>query len=202
MRSPVRSLLLLCTCAGVALASPSSAASGPASLVVPDPEGDAIAAGAAFDITSIELTTAGKGTGAAYTPKSFVVTLTLAAPPSTQAGSTYGVDVELDGCGYANFSYAPGAALGEGSIFTECGSPEDDTGSTATLYSQPPKVKDNVITWTISVKTPGFKPGTEVTEINGFTTYNEPVFGIIGPTAIDKALAFDLAETDKTYVIG
>ena len=201
MRTSLRSLLLICTCAGIALAPTSSAASKPASLVVPDPAGDSVA-GAPFDITSITLTTAGKTEGRTYTPKTFVVSLTLAAPPSTQAGATYGVDVELAGCGYANFSYTPDAALGEGSIFTECGSPEDETGSTATLYSTPPKVKGKVITWSISVKTPGFKPGTAVSEINGFTTFNEPVFGIIGPTAVDKALAFDLAETDKTYTIG
>ena len=201
MRTSFRSLLLICTCAGIALAPMSSAASKPASLVVPDPAGDAVA-GAPFDITSLTLTTAGKTEGRTYTPKTFVVSLTLAAPPSTQAGATYGVDVELDGCGYANFSYTPGATLGEGSIFTECGSPEDETGSTATLYSTPPKVKGKVITWSISVKTPGFKPGTAVSAINGFTTFNEPVFGILGPTAVDKALAFDLAETDKTYVIG
>ena len=202
MRTSLRSLLLIGTCAGIALAPMSSAASKPSALVVPDPAGDAIAAGAAFDITQVALTTAGKTEARVYTPKTFVVTLTLAQPPSTQAGSTYGVDVELAGCGYANFSYTPDATLGEGSIFTECGSPEDETGSTATLYSTPPKVKGNVITWSISVKTPGFKPGTTVSGIHGFTTYNEPVFGILGPTAIDKALAFDLAETDKTYVIG
>lgn len=201
MRTSLRSLLLIGTCAGIALAPTSSAASKPAQLVVPDPAGDAVT-GAPFDITSITLTTAGKTEGRTYTPKTFVVTLSLAAPPSTQAGATYGVDVELAGCGYANFSYTPDAALGEGSIFTECGSPEDETGSTATLYSTPPKVKGNVITWSISVKTPGFKPGTAVSAINGFTTFNEPVFGILGPTAVEKALAFDLAETDKTYVIG
>lgn len=195
-------MLLLCLCAGLALSPASSAASKPRSLVVPDPKGDAVAAGAAYDITSIGLTTVGRTDGRTYTPKSFVVTLSLAEPPSTQAGSTYGVDVELAGCGFANFSYTPGATLGEGSVFTECGSPADETGSTATLYPVPPKVKGNVITWTIGVKTPGFKPGTAVTGIDGFTTFNEPVFGIIGPTAIDKGLSFDVAETDKSYVIG
>lgn len=202
MRTSLRSLLLICTCAGIALAPTSSAASKPASLVVPDPAGDARAVGAAYDITSIVLTTAGRTDGRTYTPKTFVVTLTLAEAPSTQAGSSYGVDVELDGCGYASFSYTPGATLGEGSVFTECGSPADDTGSTATLYATPPKVKGKVITWSISVKTPGFEPGTIVSAINGFTTFNEPVFGILGPTTVDKALAFDLAETDKTYRIG
>lgn len=202
MRTSVRFLLLSGLCAGVVVAPSSHAASRPATLVVPDPVGDVIAAGPAFDITSIVLTTAGKTEGRTYSPKTFVVSLTLAEPPSTEAGSAYGVDVELAGCGYANFSYTPGAALGEGSIFTECGSPEDDTGSTATLYSTPPKVKDNVITWSISVKTPGFKPGTAVSAITGHTTVNEPVFGILGPTAIDKGLAFDLAETDKTYKVG
>lgn len=202
MPKPVRSMLLALTCAGVALAPSALAASGPATLVAPDPAGDALAAGAAFDITGITLTTTGTTAGKAYTPKQLVVSLALAEPPSTQSGATYGVDVDLAGCGYAQFSYTPGAALGEGSIFTECGSPADETGSTATLYQQAPKVKDNVITWTISVRTTGFKPGTSVTGINAYTTFNEPVFGIIGPTAVDPALAFDTAETDKRYVIG
>jgi hypothetical protein len=202
MRKPVRSMLLALTCLGVAVAPSSFAATGPASLVVADPAGDAVAAGTAFDITAITLTTTGQKEGKTYRPKSIVVSLTLAAPPSAQAGATYGVDVDLAGCGYANFSYTPGATLGEGSVFTECGSPEDETGSTATLYQQAPKVKGNVITWTVGVKTPGFKPGTAVTGINAFTTFNEPVFGLLGPTLVDKALSFDVAETEKRYVIG
>jgi hypothetical protein len=202
VRIPARSTLLVCICAGIALAPASSAASKPRSLVVPDPTGDVVAAGAAYDITSIGMTTTGTTEGRTYTPKSFVVTMTLAGPPSTQAGSAYNVDVELAGCGPASFGYTPGATFGEGSVFTECGSPADETGSTATLYPTPPKVKGNVITWTIGVKTPGFKPGTSVTEINGSTTFNEPLFGLIGPAIIDRGLSFDVAETDKSYVIG
>lgn len=196
--------------AGAVFAPSSFAASGPNTLVVPDPKGDVVGAGADYDITSTSLTTVGKTETTTtrgrkvttYTPKNLVVTLTLAEPPSTTAGSAYGVDLELDGCGYANFSYTPGAALGDGSIFTECGSPEDETGSTATLYDVPPKVKGSTITWTLSVRTPGFKPGTRVSELHGFTTFNEPVFGILGPTAISSALAFDVVDSDKTYVIG
>lgn len=210
MCTAVRSLLVASAVAGIVLAPSSFAAARANTLVVPDPRGDVVAAGAGYDITSTTLTTVGTTQTSTvrgrqvttYKPQNLVVRLTLAEPPSTTAGSAYEVDLEVDGCGYAVFSYTPGAAVGDGTIFTECGSPPDELGSTATLYDAPPAVKGSTITWTLSVKTPGFQPGTRVREILGFTTVNEPVFGFLGPTLLSPELAFDVVETAKTYVIG
>ena len=195
----LRAIALASVVAGVALAAQGHAAVKPQ---IVDPKGDALGAQAAYDIVSTTFSTIGTGSGKAYKATKLNVVLTLAAPPSKQAGSTYGVDATVAGCGYFNLSYTPGATLGEGSVFTECGTPADETGSTATLISLSPKVKGNTITWSMSVKSlpKPIKQGAVFSDLVAHASINEPVFGIIGPGVFGANI--DDAAGTKSWKLG
>lgn len=187
---------------GVAVQA-NAAVPSPTKLVITDPAGDALGSQGPYDITNVSISTTGNKVGKTYTAKTLVVSMTVVGGFSKYPGATYEVDVDVSGCGYANFTYTPGSALGEGGLFTECGSPEDETGSTATLYSTPPEVKGSTVTWTFpfSALSSEFKAKKlTISEVSAFTTQNEPVFGIVGPGIV--GLNVDDATTDKSYKIG
>lgn len=183
-----------------------SAATKPNLLSFSDPAGDALATQKAYDITKVTVTTKGvttkKGKVVTYKPKSIVVTMTIAGAFTTTPGANYEVDADVAGCGYANFTYTPGA-LSEGGLFTECGSPADSTGSTATLYDMPPTVKGSTVTWDIPLNAldPSFKQGALLSGISALATQNDPVFGIVGPGAFVPGGNLDTASTDGSVKI-
>ena len=200
--SPVLTRLALAA-AGLGIVGTTSlanAATGPKALSFTDPSGDALT-GAAYDITKVEFTTTGTKVGRTYTPKKLVVRMTIAGSFASTPGVNYEVDADLAGCGYTNFTYTPGAQVA-GGLFTECGSAPDATGSTATLYDEPPTVTGSTVTWTFSLKglSPEFKAGALFSGISALTVQNDPVFGIIGPGVVGAN--FDDASTHKTYKIG
>lgn len=203
----LRAIALASVIAGVALAAQGHAAVAPQII---DPKGDALGSQATYDVVSTTYSTVGTGKGRTYKPTKLIVTLELAAPASTQAGSTYSVNATVAGCGYFNLSYTPGATLGEGSLFTECGSPEDETGSTSTLIPLAPKAAGNTITWNIGIKAlpKPIKPGSMFSDLVAFTAFNEPVFGIIGPGILGSDLGtpvtgnFDDAAGTKSWKLG
>ncbi len=208
MRALTPRLVTAAAClAVVGLVGGASAATKPSTLTFTDPAGDALATQKSYDITKVSFTTKGVttkvGKKVTYKPKSIVVTMTIAGDFASLAGAAYGVDVDVAGCGYANFSYTPGSSLSEGGLFTECGSPEDDTGSTATLYNQAPEVKGSTVTWDfpLSGLSEEFKAGAVISGITAHAVQNDPVFGLLGPGAFASEGNFDNAETDKTFTI-
>ena len=206
-RTPVSLALVAVGCAAVALAAPSSAASAPAKVAFSDPAGDALATQKTYDITDVLVTSTGttstkkvgKKTVTTYTPKAILVKLTVAGSFATTAGANYEVDLDVAGCGYANFTYTPGA-ISEGGLFTECGSPADETGSTSTLYDAPPTVSGKTVTWQLplSALSKEFKPGVLLSDIRALAAQNDPVFGIIGAGALAAEGNFDNASTSAT----
>lgn len=184
-----------------AAARPAAKAVKPPVLTITDPAGDALATQKSYDITKVTITTKGKGSKASYKPVSIVLTMTVAGALSTTPGAAYEVDVaDVSGCGYANFTYTPGG-LDEGGVFTECGSPADETGSTATLYDAPPTVSGSTITWDVplSLLSPEFKAGAVFSGISGKANQNDPVFGLIGTGTLLDEGNWDIASTDKTF---
>ncbi len=209
--SVARTALAAAGLAAVGLVGSASAAVQPASkpstLSFSDPAGDALGTQKPYDITQVGFTTKGVttkvGKKTTYKPKSLVVTMTIAGDFASTAGASYEVDVDVAGCGYANFTYTPGSSLSDGGLFTECGSPTDQTGSTSTLYNQPPTVKGSTVTWDfpLSGLSEEFKAGAVISAITAHTVQNDPVFGIIGPGAFASEGNFDNASTDKTFTI-
>lgn len=208
MRSTtVRLALAAAGLAAIGMVGSSSAATAPTKLTVSDAAGDALATQKAYDITRVTFTTKGvttkKGRVVTYKPKALVITMTIAGAFATTAGSNYEVDANVAGCGYANFSYRPGSALDSGGVFTECGSPADETGSTATLYAYPPTVKGSTVTWDVPLNglSEEFRQGAVLSGISALATQNDPVFGLVGTGLIGAEGNFDSAATDKRFTI-
>lgn len=210
---PARPLVLsalagLVLCAPLALAAPSKAPQ------ITDPSGDAQPVPGSYDLVAGQFTTTGVTTTRkvgrkvvkTYTPKNLVVTLSLAAPPSTQPGSSYSVTADITACGegYMTFSYTPGAFLGEGNLFVSgCGT-DDGTGPAEIFDEVAPVVKDKVITWTMPLSLMG--PDLPLSTVfSGFTAQadlNEPVFGLLGTSLGSPETSIDAASGDATWKLG
>ena len=167
-----------------------------------DAEGDALDARASMDIVSVtydirQVNKAG--------PPSLVVEMELAAPPEGQLVS-YETRAEAEGCGYFTSSFAPGtawsAATGSApaSYFMECGSPEDSTGSTATLIDAQFRIDGNTLRWAVALDSipKELRGGTTFTEMSAYTQVAEPVMGIFG-SGSDLPLPMDEASTDASW---
>lgn len=213
MRRSTRLSLALAGAAAVAMAPLASAGtSAPNTLVVPDATGDVLAAQTAYDITGVTYTTTGttetrkvgKKKVAVYTPKDLVVTMNLAAPPSTNPTSLYQVNVETGSCGGLQLYYAPSLVLEGSGGLVSCGSEPDETGSTTTFLDVVPQLKGNSIVFTMSIKglPKEMKAGSTLSGTTAFTTIVEPVTGIFGPYQVDPAASYDTATSDATFVIG
>lgn len=101
-------LLVLAPLVGLALTATPGSAAPTAVPQIKDAAGDAVAPSAAYDVVSVLWTTAGKGSGRSYSPKSLVVTMTLAGPPATDPGVTYEVEATTSTCGDVTFTMEPG----------------------------------------------------------------------------------------------
>lgn len=170
---------------------------------VKDAKGDALASQSALDIVSVQYSTTGKRAGRKYTPDTLVVKMTLAAAPKTSGGTyAYNTDASVTGCGYFQTLYSPGATLGDGHFFMECGSPADETGSTATLIPTAAKVAGNTITWSIKLRTlpKQIKVGSTWSGFNAYTDITEPVFGLIGAGLFTGGV--DEASGTKSWKLG
>jgi hypothetical protein len=204
--STVRVALAAAGLAVVGMVGSSSAVTAPSKLSFTDAAGDALGTQKSYDITKVSFATKGvttkKGKVVTYKPKSLVVSMTIAGAFATTAGANYEVDADVSGCGYANFTYTPGS-LNAGGLFTECGSPPDQTGSTATLYDFPPTVSGSTVTWDIplSALSPEFKKGAVLSGLSALATQNDPAFGIIGAGAFVAEGNFDNAGTDRSFKI-
>jgi hypothetical protein len=210
MRRMFRPALLAAGVAAVALASGASAATGPSTFSFSDDKGDAIPTDA-YDITSAKLTTTGVTTTktvkrkktTTYTPKALVVSMTLAAPPSTVPGTLYELDAETSTCGSLLLYFTPGAD-GSGAL-VGCGSePDPATGSEATTLAVEPTVAGNTITWTLPLASlpPQVKVGTTISEFAGYSAQVDPATGVVGPYLLTSALNYDNAASDGVYKLG
>jgi hypothetical protein len=202
----VRPVLVLAAVAAVGLAAAASAApAGPATVTFADPAGDNVSPSGGQDITGVTWTTAGTGTGKKYVVKSLVLTLTLAAPPTTDGTTLYGVDANLTGCGDFYVNYMPGANLGDTFNWADCGGDgSDPTGGSGTSFEAVPEVKGNSIVWTLPIKSlPGeVKAGTSFSGLNALTDFVDPATGIIGSYGAGGPALEDTAATDKSFVVG
>jgi hypothetical protein len=211
----IRPALVALSIVGVALATTASAGgpAAPNTLTFTDPAGDHVATDAGNDILSVTFTTTGttgpkgpgKGRGKgnlAYTPKALVVTMKLAAPPSTVPGTLYEVDATTSGCGGLFLYFTPGAEGSDG--YVDCGSEPDETGSTATFFGVVPDVQGKVITWSIplSMMPKEAGVGSSISEFAAYSTQADPALGLVGPYLLTSALNYDNATSDATYKIG
>ena len=200
----VRPALVLVAVAAVGLAGSASAAPGPATVSFTDPAADNVSPSGGQDITGVTWTTVGTGKGKKYVAKSLVLTLTLAAPPTTDGTTLYGVDGDLGGCGDFYVNYMPGAQIGDTFNYADCGGdPSDPTGG-GTSFDATPEVKGNTIIWTLPIKSlPGdVKVGSTFSGLNALTDFVDPVTGIIGSYGAGGPAIEDTATTDKSYVVG
>jgi hypothetical protein len=201
----IRPALVLAAAVAVGVAGAASAGSvGPKTVTFSDPAGDNVSPGGGLDITGVTWTTAGAGKGKKYVAKSLVLTLTLAAPPTTDGTTLYGVDGSLAGCGDFYVNFMPGAQLGDTFNYANCGGdPASATGS-GTSFDGAPEVKGNSIVWTLPLKSlPGdVKVGSSFSGLNALTDFVDPVTGIIGSYGAGGPALEDTATTDAAFVVG
>ncbi len=180
-----------------ALALPGNAATPPQ---IEDASGDQLIPQASFDIVSGLFTTTGQGKGKSYKPTKFVVSLTLAAPPSAGPGVTYEIGASTSTCGDVLFTYEPGTPY-SAVVGVNGWADWGDCGDAVLLT---PKVAGSTITWSFGMKQiAGMKVGTV---FSGFVARVDPSNPVVpfpsnaipgtGPGLIDKATG------DGTWKLG
>lgn len=184
---------------GVAVAAPA----GPSALTFKDPTGDNVSPGAASDITSVTFSTAGTGKGRKYVPKALVLTLTLAAPPTSDGSTMYGIDANLAGCGDFYVQYMPGARVTDSFDYANCGGGSVDPTSSGSSFEGVPEVKGNSVVWTLPFKSlpAEVKSGTVFSKLNAETDFVDPATGIVGPYSVTGKAVYDTASTDSSFTV-
>jgi hypothetical protein len=187
-------LPILAAVAAVALSAGAGHAAAPKPQIV-DAAGDAVGMQGTTDITSAVWSTTGdtvvtKVRGkkvTTYTPKKLVATLNLAAAPTANPPLAYEVSADVAGCGEVRFTYTPGTAfgsvLGDSSLWLDCGSEPDETGSTLTLIPGiETKLGPKSIAWTVSIKTlpKEVRVGSKWAGFRAAVDVVEPVAGLYG----------------------
>ena len=204
MRRLVRSSAVVAGLLSLALSTAASAAtSGPAALTFKDPLGDNVSPSGASDITSVTFSTVGTGTGRKYVPKALVLTLTLAAPPTSDGSTMYGIDANLAGCGDFYVQYMPGARVTDSFDYANCGGGSVDPTSSGSSFEGVPEVKGNSVVWTLPFKSlpAEVKRGTVFSKLNAETDFVDPVTGIVGPYSVSGQALYDTASTDGSFTV-
>ena len=114
--------------------------------------GDAVAPSPAYDVVSVQWTTTGKGSGKAYVPKSLVVTMTLAGPPSTDPGVTYEAEATTITCGDVMFTMEPGTPYESVTGLNGWADWGDCTVGDSSVELLTVKAKGSSIIWTYGLK--------------------------------------------------
>ena len=204
MRSVARPALVLGAALALAVSTAASAATvGPGSLTFKDPAGDNVSPSSASDITSVTFSTVGTGKGKKYVPKSLVLTLTLAAPPTSDGTTLYGIDADLAGCGDFYVQYMPGARLLDSFNYADCGGGSADPTSNGTSFEGAPEVKGSSIIWTLPFKSlpAEVKRGTVFSKLNAQTDFVDPATSIVGPYTLTGEAVYDTAATDASFTV-
>ena len=171
-----------------------------------DEKGDAVDARASMDIVSVTYDVRQVNKSG---PPSLVIEMELAAPPENQFVS-YETRAEASGCGFFEASFTPGTVFvagldsAPGSFWIGCGSPPDETGSTATLMDAQFRIDGNVLRWSAAMDgiPKELRSGSTFSQLHAFTQIAEPVMGIDGTGNVlgeDGPLPIDTAATDKTW---
>lgn len=177
--------------AATVLTAPVFATAAPPAPQIVDPSGDAVGGQAALDITSVRFSTSGTTTvtkvgkkkvkKTTYTPTKLVITQTLAAAPSTQAGARYVINADIAGCGGIDVYYVNGAEGPTGNVWLDCpeGSGAADGG---TLIDMTPKIAGSTMTWELPLKMlpKEARVGALVSGFQAYTDIGDPVFGLLG----------------------
>jgi len=186
-----------------ALALPGHAAA-PAPQII-DAAGDARGAQGSMDIVSGQFTTTGTGKGKAYKPTKFVVTLTLAAPPSSGPGLTYEIGAATSSCGDVVFTYEPGtpysalAGVNGWADWGDCPIRDDSPYELLT-----PKVTGNTITWSFGMKQlgKGMKVGTVFSKFEARVDPSNPVVPFPSNTTGTALGLIDIGTGAGTWKLG
>lgn len=139
-----------------------------------------------------------------YTPTQLVVTMALADKPVAQPGFRYKVESQVQGCGVAAFSYAPGTVyaglVGPATVFLGCGGSDELSGNSQILV---PKfaVSGNRLVWTLSIKQlpKNVRVGALFTDLNASVDLVEPVLGVQGSEETGGPALLDTAATKATW---
>lgn len=191
-----------------ALAVLPTAASGARSPdQIRDAVGDVLAEQAYADIVSARWSSPGSGDD-----KALVVSMTLAAPPRTEAPFVYELEATVRGCGVIWFQYAPGSVIGMinhpadptsdaagASVWIECGDPSSPSGSSS-LHRLSFTVKGNTLTWSVPLLM--LPPQIQVGSFfSGFTAASDVGEPVLGTSPIWPAEVVDTAVGDGVWRI-
>ena len=192
--------------AATVLTAPVFATAAPPAPQIVDAKGDAVGGQAALDIVSVRFSTTGTTTvtkvgkkkKTTYTPTKLVITETLGAAPSTQAGARYVISALIDGCGGIDIYYVNGADGPTGSVWLDC--PEGASATEGgTLIDMTPKVAGSTMTWELPLKMlpKEARVGAVVSDFRAYNDIGDPVFGLLGTgDGASMALNFEALDMD------
>src|SRR4051794_25129382 len=170
-----RRLLALLPVAAVLMAGPAHAA--PTKVPqIKDPSGDAVGAQAGTDIVSVLFTTAGKGSGRGYVPKTFTITMTLAGPALSGPGLTYEVHATTDKCGDIAFTYEPGTPYEKVTGlngWADWGSCDNQAGD-GNIELLTATAAGNKLTWEFGYRAISLKAGTTLSNMKAYVDPSNP----------------------------
>jgi hypothetical protein len=197
-----RAALALVPLLGVALATTGHAA--PVKVPqVKDATGDAVTQQADNDIVSVLWTTTGKGSGKAYVPKQLVVTLTLAAPPSSVPAFTYEVEATTDTCGDVLFTLEQGTpyqdvtGLNGWAQWGDCVLADDSNIELLTA-----KVSGKTVTWAFSLKAIPVKLGSVFSDFQARVDPSNPAIPLPSNSQGGELGLIDAATGTGTWKLG
>lgn len=161
-----------------------------------DEAGDAVDGSASMDIVRVthDLRQVNRSG-----PPSLVFEMELAGPPESEMAA-YGINSEIEGCGFLEALYRPGtlvygtAGIAAADFFIECGSGDDSEILPAKFL-----IDGNVLTWSIALDglPKALKSSGKLQNLNAFTEITEPFTGEYGTNR--ALLPMDAASTDKTW---
>ena len=195
-------LLVLVPLLGLALTATPGAAAPTKVPQIQDASGDAIPPEPGLDIASVLWTTAGKGSGKSYSPKSLVVTMTMDGPVRMEPGTTYEVEAATSSCGDVTFTMEPGTpyeSLTGLNGWADWGSCMVGDSGVELLTV---KVKGSSIIWTYGIKASPLELGTVFTDFRARVDPSNPVVPFPSSTTGTELGLIDAGTGDGKWVLG
>ena len=195
-------LLVLAPLLGLALAATPGSAAPTKVPQIRDATGDAVAPSAAYDVVSVLWTTTGKGSGKAYVPKALEVTMTLAAPPSTDPGVTYEVEAATNTCGDVMFTMEPGTPYESVTGLNGWADWGDCVVGDSAVELLTVKTKGNSIIWSYGLKASPLELTTVFSDFRARVDPSNPVVPFPSNTTGTELGLFDAATGTGTWKVG
>ena len=195
-------LLVLAPLLGLALTATPGAAAPTKVPQIKDDTGDAVAPSAAYDLVSVLWTTAGKGSGKSYSPKSLVVTMTLAGPPATDPGVTYEVEATSDTCGDVTFTMEPGTPYESVTGLNGWVDWGTCTVGDSSVELLTVKTKGSSIIWTYGLKASPLELSTVFSDFRARIDPSNPAVPFPSSTTGTELGLFDAGTGDGTWKVG